>query len=196
MRLVTLFLVTFCLFQNKANADLVDIFYVKGQVGMVITTDGTIGNTDVDYDIAAPYPITIGAGMYFSPLFSLALEINYETQELQDIPDTITNDDRKELSGFLNLYFHLPKLLLIEPFIGVGAGYTTITIEENDYETDGFSWHVGAGFDYDLSSLLSLVFEARLETPVGLELEGAGSLDREDIDYTKAKLLVGLKLNF
>ncbi len=182
---------------STASADFIDLVYIKGQVGMALTTDGTIGNSKVDYDIAAPYPVNIGVGVYFSPLFSLALEINYETQDLEEIPDTVTNDEKKEVSGMLNLYFHLPSLLGIEPFVGIGAGFTKITIEENDYDTDGFIYNIGVGLDYKLSGFLNLVAEARIEDPIeDLKLDGAGSLDREDLDYTKAKFLVGLKLKF
>lgn len=190
-------LIVLATFFISTQASAISLFYVKGQVGMAITTDGTIGNTDVDYDIAAPYPVTIGAGMYISPLFSLALEINYETQDLEDFPDTLTNEEKRELSSILNLYVHLPGILGISPFINIGAGYTQITIENNDYDTEGFIYNVGVGFDYKLSGFLSLVAEARVEDPIeDFELEGSGSLDREDIDYTKAKLLVGLKLKF
>lgn len=179
---------------SSQDAFALDLVYIKGMLGVGLTTDGTIDGTDVDTDIAAPYPITIGAGAFVSPLFSLGLEINYETAEITEIPSSVTEDDTKQFGALLNFYFHFPTILKISPFIGAGAGYTIVTLTDNDYEGDGFIWLLTAGFDVNLNEFLSLTSEVRFMEPLDINLEDENGDPVGDFNFSQAKLLVGLKI--
>lgn len=170
-----------------------DLVYLKAQLGLPMVTDGTIDGTDIDTDVEAPYPITVGLGAFISPLFSLALEINYETAKVTELPSTITDDNTKQFGALLNLYFHFPEVLSLEPFIGGGLGYALVRVEENDLTGDGSIWQLSAGFDLNLSEFIALTAEARFLEPIDISLTDENDVDVGDFDYTNARFLVGLK---
>lgn len=192
MRSFFVFFVICCFLSPKAFA----LVYLKAQLGVSVTTDGTVDGTDFDTEIAAPYPITLGLGIKTSPLTSLALEVNYETTDLEELPASFTasSDTKKQFSTMLNLYFHTPKILGFEAFAGVGAGYTELTIDKNDYKGDGFTWQLSAGADIPLSKVLALVIEGRFFQPLDINLKDNNELDVGEFDTSQAKLLVGVKL--
>ncbi|MCO5113978.1 MAG: porin family protein [Bdellovibrionaceae bacterium] len=180
---------------STAHAGIFDLMYVKAQVGLPVVTDGSIDGTDIDTSFDPPYPITLGFGVYMSPLTSLALEVNYETAELTDLPPSMLggSDDMKQFGALLNFYFHFPALMIVEPFAGVGLGYSIVTIDNNDYDGKGFIWQISAGVDINLKEFMALTAEARLLEPISIDIKDGGGVDVGELDYTHARLMVGLK---
>lgn len=166
---------------------------------MSVTTDGTFDGSDVDTKIAAPYPITLGLGIKVGAMSSLALEINYETADIEELPPSVTaigSDTQTQVSALINYYFHAPKLFFLEPFLGFGVGFTELTIEKNEFEGDSFTWQVSAGTDIKYSDFLYLVGELRVFKPTEFSLTDSNDVEVGDFNTTQVKLLVGLKLKF
>lgn len=185
------------LFQSQYA--LGSVVYLKAQLGMSVTTDGTLDGSDVNTQIAAPYPITLGLGVNVGGMSSFALEINYETMDIEDLPPSVTaigSDTQTQVSAMLNYYFHTPKIFVLEPFIGLGVGYTELTIEKNEFKGDSFSWQISAGTDIRYSDFLYLVGELRVFNPTEFALTDSNDVDVGDFNTTQVKLLVGLKLKF
>jgi hypothetical protein len=189
-----LFIFTLFFYTPQAFAGLV---YLKGQLGLSVTTDGTIDNSEVDTQLAAPYPITLGVGFHLSPMHSLSLELNYETMDIDELPPSITaigSDTQTQVSAMFNYYFHTPKLLILEPFLGLGVGYTQLTIEKNDFEGEGFTWQVILGADVKYTDFIYLSTELRLFNPVDVSLSDSNNVEVGDFDTSQVKLMVGLKI--
>lgn len=173
------------------------LVYFKGQLGLSVTTDGTLDNSEVDTQLAAPYPITLGVGFHLGAMHSLSLELNYETMDIDELPPSITaigSDTQTQVSAMLNYYFHTPKLLILEPFLGLGVGYTQLTIEKNDFEGEGFTWQVILGSDIRYTDFIYLSTELRLFNPVDVSLSDSNNVDVGDFDTSQVKLMVGLKI--
>lgn len=194
LKFITRFLILSFLIATPL-ASHASIMYLKAQVGLPVVTDGSIDGTDIDTSFDPPYPITLGFGMHFSPLMSLALEVNYETAELTDLPPSMIggSDDLKQFGALLNFYFHFPEILVVEPFAGIGLGYSVVKIDNNDYSGDGFIWQISAGVDLNLKDFLALTAEARLLEPVSIDIEDGGGVDVGKLDFTHARFMVGLK---
>lgn len=179
-----------------AYASAVNLMYLKAQVGLPVVTDGSIDGTDVDTSFDPPYPITLGFGVFITPMTSLALEVNYETGEVTDLPPTMIggSDDIKQFGALLNFYFHFPSILRFEPFVGAGVGYSVLTIDNNDYSGEGFIWQISAGLDINWTDFLAITGEARLLEPLSVDIKDDGGVDVGDFDFTHARIMVGIKL--
>ncbi len=178
---------------------LAKLIYVKGQLGMSVTTDGSIDGTDVNTKLAAPYPITLGLGVYVTSVSSLALELNYETTKIDELPPSITaigSDTQTQVSAMLSYYYHTPKLFILEPFVGAGAGYTQLKIQKNDFEGESFTWQATVGTDISYSDSLQFVIEGRVFKPVDIQLTDENNVDVGEFNTTQIKLLAGIKLKF
>ena len=169
-----------------------DFLYLKAQMGFAVESDESFDEVDIDTDIKSPYPLVLGLGVYISPLASLSLDIDYETSDLTSLPG-LEDDEKIQFSATLNFYIHSPEFLYLEPFLGFGAGYAGITIEENDYKGDGFVWQLSGGFDINITSFFSLVTEARILEPLDISLESEDA-EVADFDFSRTTLLLGLKL--
>jgi opacity protein-like surface antigen len=185
-----------CFFLNSTQA-LGSTLYIKGQLGLSVTTDGTIDGSEVDTHLAAPYPVTLGLGVYVAPMSSLSLELNYETMDITELPPSVTaigSDTQTQVSAMFNYYFHAPKILILEPFFGAGVGYTQLTIEDNDFQGEGFTWQVTAGADIYYSDVVYLVMEFRFFNFVGVQLSDQNNVDVGEFNTSQVKLMVGLKV--
>ncbi len=173
------------------------LLYVKGQLGLSVATDGTLDGAEVNTQIAAPYPVTLGFGVHLGAMHSLSLEVNYETMKIDELPPAVTtigSDTQTQVSAMFNYYFHTPKLLLLEPFLGLGVGYTQLTIEDNDFEGEGFTWQAIVGCDIRYSDFIYFSTEVRLFNPIDISLSDVDNIDKGDFDTSQIKLMVGLKL--
>lgn len=190
-------IVVFMVFFAGLNEAYADIFYLKGQLGLSVTTDGTLSGSDVNTKVAAPYPITLGIGFHLGKSHSLALDLNYETMKVTELPPSVTaigSDTQTQVSAMLNYYYHFPDLLILQPFLGFGAGYTQLTIEKNDFEGDGFTWQAILGTDINYSDFLSFVTELRFFNPVDISLSDSNDIEVGKFNTSQIKLLVGVKL--
>lgn len=181
------------------NQALADVMYFKGQLGLSVTTDGSIDGIDVNTQLAAPYPITLGVGLHLGSSHSLALEINYETTKIDELPPSITaigSDTQTQVAALLNYYYHLPEILIFQPFFGAGAGYTELKIQKNDFKGESFTWQISLGTDIGYTDWLRFVVEARVFKPVDLSLTDENNVDVGDFNTTQVKLLAGVKLKF
>lgn len=176
-------------------ASAASLMYIKAQLGLPVVTDGTIDGTDIDTNFDAPYPMTLGFGVFITPLTSIALEINYETAEIDELPPSMIGgtDDTKQFGALLNFYFHFPSILKLEPFVGTGIGYSMVSINDNDYSGDGFIWQLSAGLDINLKDFLALTAEARFLEPLKIDLEDGGGVDVGEFDFSYTRLMVGVK---
>lgn len=182
-----------------SSAASAKLLYLKGQLGMSVTSDGSIDGTDVDTELAAPYPITLGLGVYITQSSSLALELNYETTKIDELPPSITaigSDTQTQVAALLNYYYHTPKIFILEPFFGAGVGYTELKIQKNDFEGEGMTWQVSVGTDISYSDWLQFVIEGRVFKPIDVELTDENNIDVGEFNATQIKLLAGIKLKF
>jgi outer membrane protein W len=191
-----LIVATILFFSSYSQASLI---YIKGQLGMSVATNGSIDGTDVNTQLAAPYPVTLGLGVHLTSMSSLALEINYETMDIEKLPPGLTSiseDTQVQTSAMLNYYFHFPEVIFIQPYFGVGAGYVDLKIEKNDFEGQSFTWQSSLGADIEYTSMLNFVLELRVFKPTDLDLDDQNNVNIGQFNTTQVKLLAGVKIKF
>ena len=116
-----------------SQAQALNFMYLKTQLSVPVKVSESFDDVEVDTDIKAPYPLVLGLGFYLTPLASFSLDLDYEVSGFDDITEGFTDGEKIQLSATLNFYLHAPEILSVEPFLGFGAGYTSISIEDGDY---------------------------------------------------------------
>ena len=110
------------------------------------TTTGTnIGTTFLDYDLGFR-SASLAAGYSFENGWRAELEASYRRNELEVIEfsddrgvlNTGANDAVDAFNGFANLYYDFSTRLPIQPYLGIGAGVTSVGYKGNFSVLTGF----------------------------------------------------------
>jgi len=162
--------------QEQEADDVNRGFYLSAGYTMMYAPDDTIefttvtaasGTTFLDYDLGFR-SASLAAGYGFSSGLRGELEISYRRNELEVIEfsdqrgvlNTGANDAVDAFNGFANLYYDFQPKLPVQPYLGFGAGVTSVGYKGNfsvltgfmrsesplfDDRATAFAWQVIAG---------------------------------------------------
>ncbi|MEO1040844.1 MAG: outer membrane beta-barrel protein [Pseudomonadota bacterium] len=115
-------------------------------------------NVSVDFDADADPGFAIGGlvGRYIFPAVAVEGEVTYRNANIDSISgggfESSVDDNLETIALMLNGVIRPSIPLLPQPYVGVGVGYVTSNIEDEDGDNAGgeFAYQVKAGVNFDL----------------------------------------------
>jgi OOP family OmpA-OmpF porin len=145
---------------------------------------------DVTVETENGWRLSGAVGFLFSQTFAVEGELSYMTQDLDNASfdnheDIELNGDIGIFTGMVNLIAGLPVAQAFRPYIGVGAGFAHVTLDDGDDFFDNgdsaFALQGIAGIDFALSENIALGIRGRL-LHIG-DLETDGIFEAHDFDH-------------
>lgn len=125
-------------------------WYLRGELGGSVENEFEANDiVDVENGVAAS--LAIG----FS--FNGALRAEGELLYLQNDLEGGSGGDTSSIGGFANVIYDFNRMGTIQPFLGVGVGYSRVDIDGGSLNGDdaGFAYQAKAGFAYQINDRLN-----------------------------------------
>ncbi|MEM6912393.1 MAG: outer membrane beta-barrel protein [Pseudomonadota bacterium] len=128
------------------------------QTADTVEAQDDVFNVSVDFDAEADPGFALGGaiGRYIFPAVAVEGEITYRNANIDTISgggfETSVDDNLETVALMLNGVVRPSFPLLPQPYVGVGVGYVTSNIEDEDGDNVGgeFAYQVKAGVSFDV----------------------------------------------
>jgi len=185
-------------------------FYIGANAGLNILDDSTLVNAfpiDIKYD---PGFLVGGVLGYDFGMVRLDAEFAYRTNDASDLilPAPLggfpAEGSTSALSYMINGYFDIPTSMSLKPYLGVGIGYSTVSLEiiepsffgtlANDSDSV-LVYQFSAGIGYEISRTTTLSLGYRYFATDDLEMTTIGAVPFT-IEYQSHEFNIGVRFLF
>jgi len=162
---------------NKSTVHQSKGFYIGVNGGLNVLGDSSLMNAtplDINYDLG--YLVEGSLGYDFG-MFRVDAEIAYKSTDSSELVTPFgsleADGSTSALSYMINGYFDIPTGLAVKPYVGVGIGYATISLETGipslgpplsglvDDSDSVLAYQVSAGVGYEISRSTTLILGYR-----------------------------------
>lgn len=172
--------------------------YFKGALGASSQSGNNFADGDIDYQASGVTSFSLG--MNLGQQFSTEMELAFRNSEIESIDGAPYYGELSSSALMFNAYFKLPLTYGYKFFVGAGAGFLGVELE--DLETaniaDGASLasQLMIGLEAQVSDHLDVALEYKSLSSLGLELTGTSGAFGEDFNFENGSVLLGLRYNF
>ena len=176
--------------------------YVSGNLGASFLSDGDYdtasGTVTAEYDTG--YVLGAAFGHAYPAGFRAEVEISYRAHDVDRIKgfgsSTSSSGDISALAVLLNGYYDIRTQSRFTPFVGIGAGFASVSVEDmnirgvGDDDDTVFAYQLAAGVECPLSPFTSLEISYRF---FGTSDPDFGGVDAE---YQSHNFQAGIRVYF
>jgi outer membrane protein OmpA-like peptidoglycan-associated protein len=190
---------------------------MSGSAGAAYATEGWYGRADagwgfegsveleaggegiIEGDLDDGWMGSIGFGKGFAEGFRLEGELAYRQNDIED-----SDSEASSTAAMANAYYDFHRGGSFQPYVGVGAGYGKLEVEDvpfvGDTDEDGFAWQAMAGVGIALSEQATLDIGYRYFNMPSVEVGEVFGENEEpvelELDYEHHAATVGLRWQF
>lgn len=164
-------------------------WYVRGELGT--SFEGQL-DSDIAIDLDEGFTTSLAFGREIADGIRAEGELFYLDSDVE----VSSGGDASSLGAFANLYYDFNRDGTVQPFLGVGAGYAQVDLNDGIIDDDdaGLAYQAKVGAGYKISDQMMAEMVYRYLVVTDLEY-GTGNSGLEG-DFDSQALTVGLRYKF